>query len=69
LGPLASLTAVVEQAELLAVLVADALGVHTKVFVVVVGLSAYTVPLDTVPSVTVTTESPLTVDMVIVALR
>jgi hypothetical protein len=68
-GPLASETAVVEHAVLEAVLVAEALGVHTSVVVVEVGLRAYGVPLDTVPSVTVTTESPLTVDMDIVALR
>ncbi len=47
--------------------VADALGVQVKVVVEVLGLSAETVvEPDSLPRVTTTWESPLTVDMVIV---
>jgi hypothetical protein len=69
LGAPDSVTLLVEQATP-PVLVAEALGDHTSVVFVVVGERVLgIVPLDTVPSVTVTTESPLTVDIVIVALN
>ena len=63
------MTFVVAQAVLLAVLVAEALGVQVRVVVVLVGFSAVTVPLISVPRVIVTTESPLTVDITMVALK
>ena len=47
---------------------ADALGVHASVVWVLDGFKADTVPLYVEPSTTVTTDSPLTVDMDIVAL-
>jgi hypothetical protein len=58
----------VEQAVPVAVPVADALGVHTSVVWVVVGFKGDTVPLTVEPSTTVTTDSPLTVDIDMVAL-
>jgi hypothetical protein len=65
---LASVTAVVEHAVAFAVPVADALGLHTRVVVYVMGVKAVIVPLTTDPNVTVTTESPEFVDMSMVAL-
>jgi hypothetical protein len=64
-----SVTALVEQA-VPPVLFADELGVQTSVVCVLVGESALgAVPLKRVPRVTVTTDTLLTVDIVIVALR
>ena len=48
-------------------LVAEALGVQTIVVLLAAGKMAFTVPETTVPNVTVTIDSPLTVDITMVA--
>jgi hypothetical protein len=66
---LASGTVVVEHASEFSDPVADALGVHTRVVVELVGLSADGVEPTLVPNVTVTTDRPFVVDSNIVALK
>jgi hypothetical protein len=64
-----SVTTPVVQARPPGEFVAEELGVQTRVVLVKVGESAVIVPLANVPSVTVTTDSPLTVDISMVALK